>query len=51
MSPLHISPQLQNLLTAPAASFARHRNYSYASLQELTTGTRQVLFRYLRGDM
>ena len=39
------SPQLQPLLTAPVASFARRRNYSYAPSQELTAGTRQQSFR------
>ncbi|HSX30070.1 MAG TPA: hypothetical protein VLE73_05935 [Candidatus Saccharimonadales bacterium] len=51
MSLLHFSTQLQNHLTAPDVSFARHRNHGYASLQELTSGTRQVVFRYLRGEV
>jgi hypothetical protein len=46
MNPFQIPPPLQNPLAAPAACFARHRNYSYASLQEQTTGTSQVIFRY-----
>ncbi|HSX29494.1 MAG TPA: hypothetical protein VLE73_02945 [Candidatus Saccharimonadales bacterium] len=46
MNSFYISPQLQSHLTTPDVSFARHRNHGYASLQELTSGTRQVAFRY-----
>lgn len=46
LNPSQPSPPLQNYLAAPAVSFARQRNYGYASSQELTAGTHQVIFRY-----
>ncbi len=46
LTPPQTSPPLQNHLTAPVASFARQCNYGYVSLQELATGTRQLLFRF-----
>lgn len=44
MNPPQISSPLQFNLVAPATSFARHRNYSYASSQELVASTHQIYF-------
>jgi hypothetical protein len=41
--------QLQSILTARCASFARQRSYSYASSQELTHRTRQNGLRFWKG--
>lgn len=50
MSSYQTYPLLQNILTAPAASFARRRSYGYASSQGLTADTRQNVIRY-RGEV
>jgi hypothetical protein len=46
MIPSHASSPLQLILAAPAASFARRRNYGYASSQELAAGTHQNDLRF-----
>ena len=42
---IQASIRLRASLAAPAASFARQRNYSYVSSQELTTDTHQSVSR------
>lgn len=49
-SPFHISPPLQTILTALAASFTGQCSYGYASSQELTSSTRQYGF-HLQGEI
>jgi len=51
LKPFQASIRLQGILAAPAASFARQRNYGYASSQELTAGTHQNNFRYSNRDL
>ena len=48
MNPFHISSLLQPILAAPCTSFVRHRNYGYASSQELAPGTPQHGFHCLK---
>ncbi len=49
MTPSQVFLLLQNILAAPAASFARQRNYGYISSQELAAGAHQNALRY-RGE-
>lgn len=51
LKPFQTSIRLQSILAAPVASFARQRNYGYASSQELTTDTHQKVFRLSKGDL
>ena len=50
MKLLLASLQVNPTLAAQTSSFARHRNYGYASSQELLVCTHQAEFYYFEGS-
>jgi hypothetical protein len=51
LNPLHISLQLQLILTARFADFVRHRSYRYASSQKINKSCSSKWASLMNGDM